>query len=91
MKNQCWENLDAHYLESKSFSELCSTKDMKEGVQAFIEKRKNEFQNHKENTFLHWAEKHGDFKKREFNLSLKKRKADFKMKASDVPDFFHSL
>ncbi|HHY21826.1 MAG TPA: hypothetical protein GX525_08075 [Bacilli bacterium] len=46
MKNQCWENLDAHYLESKSFSELCSTKDMKEGVQAFIEKRKNEFQNH---------------------------------------------
>lgn len=37
---------EAHYLESKSFSELCSTKDMQEGVQAFIEKRKPEFQNH---------------------------------------------
>ena len=36
---------EAHNLESTSFSELCSTRDMQEGVQAFIEKRKPEFKN----------------------------------------------
>lgn len=42
-----------------------------------------------ESKFLHWAGKHEDSKEG-IQSFFEKRKADFKMKASDVPDFFHS-